>query len=92
MKGKKGRVLSATAAGALMLVGCATTAAQPAGHTAMGGSPCWTPPRYECPDAKDCNQTIRTFLGEATEFNSQRSSVMFPSASFTTSLQVIKQA
>jgi hypothetical protein len=72
MKGKKGRVLSATAAGALMLVGCATTAAQPAGHTAMGGSPCWTPPRYECPDAKDCNQTIRTFLGEATEFNTQR--------------------
>lgn len=72
MKGKKGRMLSAAAAGALMLAGCATTSQQQAGHTAMGGSPCWTPPRYECPDAKDCNQAIRTFLGEATEFNTQR--------------------
>jgi poly(3-hydroxybutyrate) depolymerase len=68
-----GRRMSGVVAAGALLSACATTApSSPADAVAMAGSPCWTPPRYECPDAKDCNQPIRTFLGEATEFSTQR--------------------
>lgn len=65
-----GRLAGAVAVMALMSAGCATSAAPGAREVAY--SPCWTPPRYECPDARNCNATIRTFLGEATEFKTQR--------------------
>jgi hypothetical protein len=64
------KVAGVIAAAGLLSAGCATTGAPGANEVAH--SPCWTPPRYECPDAKNCNQVIRTFLGEATEFKTQR--------------------
>jgi hypothetical protein len=68
-----GRKLSGVVAAGALLSACATTApSSPEAAIAKAGSPCWTPPRYECPDAKDCNQPVRTFLGEATEFSTQR--------------------
>jgi hypothetical protein len=70
----KGRGAACAIAAVMLTAGCATTAAN--GNSEAGiakaGSPCWTPPRYECPDAKNCNQPVRTFLGEATEFKTQR--------------------
>lgn len=57
------------AAAALMAAGCASTATQAKEYAR---SPCAAPPRYECPEAKDCPAYARTFIGEATEFNSQR--------------------
>jgi hypothetical protein len=68
-----GRRLSGAVAACALLSSCATTAtSSPEAAVAKAGSPCYTPPRYECPDAKNCNQPVRTFLGEATEFKTQR--------------------
>lgn len=68
-----GRKLSGLVAASVLLSACATTASSsPEAAVAKAGSPCYTPPRYECPDAKNCNQPVRTFLGEATEFKTQR--------------------
>ncbi len=59
------------AAGALMLAtGCASMGMGGAKEHAR--SPCAAPPRYACPEARDCPQYARTFIGEATEFSSQR--------------------
>jgi poly(3-hydroxybutyrate) depolymerase len=70
---QSGRKLCGIVAAGALLSACTTTASSsPEAAIAKAGSPCWTPPRYECPDAKECNQPIRTFLGEATEFNTQR--------------------
>jgi pimeloyl-ACP methyl ester carboxylesterase len=55
---------------AALMAGCATTSASGAKEYAR--SPCAAPPRYECPEAKDCPQYARTFIGEATEFKTQR--------------------
>lgn len=58
------------AAGALMAAGCSTMATGSGKEYAR--SPCAAPPRYACPEAKDCPQYARTFIGEATEFKTQR--------------------
>lgn len=65
-----GRVAGAIAGAALMSAGCASVSAQ--SSTQYAHSPCAAPPRYACPDAKDCPADARTFLGEATEFKTQR--------------------
>jgi len=41
-------------------------------RTEILGSACQAPPRYACPDAKNCDATARTFLGAATEKKSGR--------------------
>lgn len=64
------RLAPVLVAAAGLLAACQTTAATSGQDIAY--SPCSTPPRYECPDAKDCNQVVRTFLGEAYEPNTQR--------------------
>jgi poly(3-hydroxybutyrate) depolymerase len=66
-----GRAMSgAIAAAALMAAGCTTMNGTSGAQYAR--SPCAAPPRYECPEAKDCPQDARTFIGEATEFKTQR--------------------
>jgi hypothetical protein len=67
---REGRRLAGMVAAGALLAGCAT--AQRANPIAHATSPCWSPPRYECPEAKDCPADARTFLGEATEFRTQR--------------------
>jgi hypothetical protein len=67
---RSGRTLAGILAAGALLGGCATTAANGAKEYAR--SPCAAPPRYECPEAKDCPQYARTFIGEATEFKTQR--------------------
>src|SRR5262249_418680 len=66
-----GKVMSAViAAGAFVVAGCAST-----GGTTTSGhaySNCNVQPRYACPEAKDCPAYARTFLGDATEFKTQR--------------------
>jgi hypothetical protein len=61
---------AALAALALAATGCATTQSTAREYAR---SPCAAEPRYACPDAKDCPADARTFLGEASEFKSQRS-------------------
>ena len=41
-------------------------------RTEMAGSVCHAPPRYACPDAKNCDAASRTYLGAATERKSGR--------------------
>jgi poly(3-hydroxybutyrate) depolymerase len=66
-----GKAASAVvAAGALMAAGCASTGAATA--TGHAYSNCNVQPRYACPEAKDCPAYARTFLGDATEFKTQR--------------------
>lgn len=69
---RSGRSLAGMIAAGALMAGCATTAETGMAQATKAGSPCWTPPRYECPDAKDCNAAVRTVLGEATEFKTQR--------------------
>jgi hypothetical protein len=38
----------------------------------IAGSPCTAQPRFECPDAKDCDAAARSFLGASTETKSGR--------------------
>jgi poly(3-hydroxybutyrate) depolymerase len=57
------------AAGALMAGGCASTATSTKAYAYSG---CNAQPRYACPEAKDCPAYARTFLGDATEFKTQR--------------------
>jgi poly(3-hydroxybutyrate) depolymerase len=52
-----------------MAAGCASTGATATGHAY---SNCNVQPRYACPEAKDCPAYARTFLGDATEFKTQR--------------------
>jgi poly(3-hydroxybutyrate) depolymerase len=70
MSSRSSRILSGVIAAGALMAGCATTAASGAREYAR--SPCAAPPRYECPEAKDCPQYPRTFIGEATEFKTQR--------------------
>jgi pimeloyl-ACP methyl ester carboxylesterase len=65
-----GRAFAGMIAATALMAGCATTTASGAKEYAR--SPCAAPPRYECPEAKDCPQYARTFIGEATEFRTQR--------------------
>src|SRR5215218_2133258 len=51
------------------LVSCASSGPV---RTEIAGSPCMAQPRYECPDAKNCDANARTFLGAATETKSGR--------------------
>jgi pimeloyl-ACP methyl ester carboxylesterase len=57
------------AAAALVGAGSQTMAASAKEYA---HSPCAAQPRYACPNAKDCPQDAKTFLGEATEPKSQR--------------------
>ncbi len=63
-----GRLLAGAAA-SIALAACASTA-QP--RTEIAGSPCFAPPRYECPDAINCPADARVFLGASTETKSGR--------------------
>ncbi len=65
-----GRTLAGIVAAGAVMAACATTASSGAKEYAR--SPCAAPPRYECPEAKDCPQYARTFIGEATELRTQR--------------------
>ncbi|HVF18054.1 MAG TPA: alpha/beta hydrolase [Steroidobacteraceae bacterium] len=38
----------------------------------IAGSPCTAQPRFECPDAKNCDAAARTFLGASTETKTGR--------------------
>src|SRR5262245_37011868 len=71
MIGKAGQILSGVIAAAVFVVANGVATAQASKQYAH--SPCSAQPRYACPDAKNCDQAAKTFLGEATEFNSQRS-------------------
>jgi hypothetical protein len=53
----------------IALVSCASSGPV---RTEIAGSPCTAQPRYECPDAKNCDANARTFLGAATETKSGR--------------------
>src|SRR5688572_4026980 len=57
------------AAAAIALVSCASSGPV---RTEVAGSPCTAQPRYECPDAKNCDANARTFPGAATETKSGR--------------------
>jgi pimeloyl-ACP methyl ester carboxylesterase len=59
---------AALAVAGLALTGCAAAPVR----TAMLGSVCEAPPRYACPDAKNCPAEARVFLGAATEKQSGR--------------------
>ncbi|HVY90292.1 MAG TPA: alpha/beta hydrolase [Hyphomonadaceae bacterium] len=62
--------LTSVLAGAAMLLAGGTAMAQPV--KTLLHSPCAAKPRYACPDAKNCDQDAKTFLGAATEPKTQR--------------------
>jgi poly(3-hydroxybutyrate) depolymerase len=64
-----GRALSGIVAAGALAAGCASTGATAGKHAY---SDCNVQPRYACPEAKDCPAFARTFLGDATEFKTQR--------------------
>jgi hypothetical protein len=70
LAGTLGRALSATIT--IAALAAAGTSVGAASAKDYAHSPCAAQPRYACPDAKDCDQVAKTFLGEATEFNTQR--------------------
>ena len=53
----------------LVVAGCASTGS---GVSELSGSPCNAMPRFECPDAKNCDANARLFPGAATEAKSGR--------------------
>jgi hypothetical protein len=66
LSGVTRRLLLVTAS--IVLTSCASQTVR----TDILGSACHAPPRYACPDAKNCDATARTFLGAATEKKSGR--------------------
>jgi hypothetical protein len=63
---------SSRLAGLAVCCGLASCVSSGPTRTELAGSPCHAQPRYECPDAKNCDATARTFLGAATEKKSGR--------------------
>jgi poly(3-hydroxybutyrate) depolymerase len=69
MIGKARRIACGAVAAGALLAGCASTGTTAGKHAY---SDCNVQPRYACPEAKDCPAFARTFLGDATEFKTQR--------------------